>query len=260
MPITTVTELINRISSDYDATYPYCASWSVTRQALFGTATGTVQSVRAGYVQTMPGSLPSGVTSFMPTYVAGEGSAAGTGHVLMVTELIKFGEITLATPTFTDGATMGTATELGATIDVASPVIAEVTVALNATPGSLQITYVDQAGNAAEANTAQALTASSPIGSTGVCHLNSGDWGVRDITTATRTGGTTPTGTLDLWGTKPICFMFNSSANTLSTNADLLTNGLVRRLGAGAKVGVFLLGTGIAASGYGGMIRFVGDD
>ena len=260
MPITTVTELINRISNNYDATYPFCDTWTATRQALFGTAAGTPQINRAGFVEDMPSSLPSGVTSFMPTYVAGYQSSGASGHVIMVTELVKLGEISLATPTFTDGATMGTATELGATVDVAGPVIAEVTVALNATPGNLQITYVDQAGNVAEANTAQAMTASSSVGSTGICNLNAGDWGVRDITTATRTAGTTPTGTLDLWGTKPIAFLYNGSASILSSNVDLLSNGLVRRLGAAAKVGVFLLGTGIAASGYGGMIRFVGDD
>lgn len=162
-------------------------------------------NVIRGFIKNTRSSLPSGITSFIPStlYV----NSTVSSDVIMLAEMLDMGSLNIATPTFTDGSAWGTKTELGASINMASAILMEVTAALNATPGTITVTYVDQDGNTAETTASITPTASAVAGTGGYVPLNTGDWGARDITTATRTGGTTPSGTIRFWGVRPLVTM-----------------------------------------------------
>jgi hypothetical protein len=177
---------------------------------------------------------------------------------MLVAELINLGSLNISTNVFTDGSAMPTRTELNASNATASPIIAEITTALNATPGNVTVTYVDQDGNTAEATTAQALPVSGPIHDAGYIALNGQDWGARDITTATRTGGTTPTGTVKFWGLLPLALISSTPVAQQAVKANLLTGDFnLSRLGAGATIGVF--SNSSATRAMLGDVYFIGD-
>lgn len=206
-----------------------------------------------GYCKALP-SLPAGVTAYIATSMSF--SCFKTQVSITVCKLINLGSLDISVPTFTDGAAMPTVTELGVSRQVDSPIIVEVTTALNATPGNLAITYVDDAGSAAEAGPTIGLTASAAIQSCGIYVLNSADRGVRDVTSATRTGGTTPTGVLKFWGIIPLAFMVSGTSGVCSANVLTETFNPVR-LGANDQIGCFL-NTSNSRSLFGN-IFFVGD-
>lgn len=214
---------------------------------------------RLGWTQTLP-SLPSGVSSFIPTTFLGYASTSS--GFLLLAELIDLGNLNLATPTFTDGVAMPTRTEGGVSRVIPGSVFAEVTTVLNATPGSITVTYVDQDGNTAEATGSKALTASAPVRSSSVVYLNSIDWGVQDITTATRTGGTTPTGVIQFWGVIPL-MAFSSPAPGAGggiVSDDPITSGFMwAQLPAAAVLGVFQFRSALATGAMMGHLVTVGD-
>lgn len=149
--------------------------------------------------------------------------------------------------------------ELGATNTPASSVIVEVKSAmLNATPGNIAFTYVDQDGNAAETIAAESLGASATYGQAGWMPLNTPDWGVRSVSSATQSGGTTPTGLVDIYGMIPLSLMcmspggFGMSDNIITHHFNYI------RLPAGAEIaGYALQNTG--AKSVLGEVFIVGD-
>ena len=171
------------------------------------------------------------------------------------------GNLDIAGPTFTAGSDMPTVTTLGQSRPLASALMIEVTTVLNATPGSYTVTYVDQDGNGAETTASVALTASAPVRTVGYAALNSTDWGVRSITTATRTGGTTPTGVITFYGIIPIA-MYSVSPSTIGVcNSDnIMTSGVnVPRLAAGDVIGAFAFNNA-AVKSLVGSLTIIGDD
>jgi hypothetical protein len=154
---------------------------------------------------------------------------------------------------------MPTVTELGTSRVMASAVIAEVTTALNATPGSLQITYTDQDGNTSQSNTAVALTASAVVGTCAFVNLAAGDTGVRDISAATRSAGTTPTGVIKFWGLVPIALVSTALGDNPEKMNLITQNFNPIRLGAGDVVRVFPTVSATAKRVF-GMINLVGDN
>lgn len=209
------------------------------------------------WTQAMPGSLPTGVTSFIPTTLVGWNTQAGP---IIVGKKISFGSINLGTNTFTDGSAIATETVAGNSIQPASGVIAEVTTVLNASPGSLSITYVDQSGNAAEATSATALTASAAVGTCSFVPLNTTDWGAIDLTTAAQSGGSSPTGVIELWGMHPIMGIIPVGQNgeTAPGFRDLI-NGPVNICKLGINDGIGFLVGQVGAGGRMGVIQLVGD-
>lgn len=180
----------------------------------------------------------------------------------MINKMVDLGSLNIATPTFTDGNQMPTITEMGVSRQTSGAVYCEVTTALNATPGSITVTYVDQDGNSAETTSAQSLpTSNNGIKAGGFIFLNSTDTGVRDITTATRTGGTTPTGIVKFWGLIPIALMIGTANGSQNIMENLLTSGFNPvRLGAGDVVKVLVTaGSTTAAAALSGNIFIVGD-
>lgn len=255
MALTTYNQFIARIAAGYGGVELFDGEVPVS------TTTTLISGYTGGQnpsgMRTLP-TLPTGVTAYIPTAVSLSATTI-TGY--LVAKAIDLGSIDIsgASGTFTDGSAMPTMTELGTSRTTCSGVIAEVTTQLGTVPGSLTITYVDQDGNAAETTAAKSLTASALVGSCGYMFLNTGDTGVRDITDATRSGGTTPTGVIKFWGVVPIAFISTGSID-LAEKLNLITQFFNPiRLGAGDVIRVFAPITA-APKRVWGKIDFVGED
>lgn len=250
-------DLVNRVGGLYSRAQPVQGEQGAATHNLL--SNNTVWQ-RCGDTQLMPNSLPTGVSSFIPTRVTV--SASTTDDAILICWMTSLGSLNIATPTFTDGNAMPTVTELGVSNVTYSPVLCEVTTVLNGTPGSLQIKYVDQSGNASELAPATAMTASAAVGSSSWVPLNAGDWGVQDLVTGTtRTGGTTPTGTVKFWGVIPIALVPANLTNSSQTPVveDLIIGAMnMIRLPAAAQVGCFFLGSTAAKVVWGDMY-LIGD-
>jgi len=251
--LASIDDYCKRVSDGYWASYPI---WGRKAAASVTFGTNLMMPERLAFTTLLP-SLPSGVTAYIPTRFSAHCSVSNLS--LVFGKLVNLGDLDIATPTFTDGSNMGTATELGATQNIASAVFLEVTTVLNATPGNFTITYVDQDGNTGETSASAALAASAEVGSGGWVALNSPDWGARDITTATRTGGTTPTGVIRFWGMIPLGIL-PLSPNGLIVTANFLTEHFnVKRFGASNVLGGFVLQNSAAKSVMGELF-VIGDN
>ena len=187
-----------------------------------------------------PTPLPTGVTAYIPTRLLQQ---ASTNQGFLWARLVDLGNLDLAAPTFTDGSAFPSVTEAGVSRSESGPILAEVTTVLNATPGSITVTYVDQDGNAAQATASHTLTASAAVGTCGFIGLVASDWSARDITTATRTGGTTPTGVINFWGMRTLMVSSMPQANGELRPENLLTSAFCpQRLAAGDALAVISLG------------------
>lgn len=187
---------------------------------------------------TLP-SLPSGISKYRATLC--QAISSGGQASLGVGQVINMGNIDIsgASGTFTDGAAYPTRTELGvANNPTYGPLLAVVTsTSLNATPGSLAINYTDQDGNSGSIS-ATALTASATYGQGSFLTLAAGDCGIRDVTGATRSAGTTPTGTITFYGIIPLAIVFAQSSQAFVIPRNLVTDEFVMPpLAAGDKVG-----------------------
>lgn len=244
-------ELIERISNGYASMEPINGNYPLPRT---NPITG-LGGYRGFYTTNVPSSLPSGVTAYLPTQVHGGlsllGSAIGYYH------MINLGNLDLSTNVFTAGSNMGTTTFGGQTVSRSGVLWVEVTTALNTTPGNLDVTYVDQSGNTAEAAATNTLTVSAVVGAGGFLRLNTGDGAVREVTTASQSGGTTPSGVLTFWGLIPIGGTVSSGAHG-GFVIDLFNKRPLYRLPASAVTGGIALGTA-GSGGAEGSVRFVGD-
>ena len=259
MALTTYDQFIDRIFDGFSSYEPFWGIAGGTNNHFNSTSTGTLALI--GRSRTLP-SLPSGVTSFIPTRVFG-GYAIGAVGCILVAKIVNMGNIDIGTNVFTDGAAMPTITALGASYPMCSPLVGVVTTALNATPGSLTVTYVDQDGNTAETTASHTLIASSIVGNGGAMTLNGDDWGIRDITNAVQSGGAAPTGVITFYGVIPIAVLsgnINSSSNSNTAVEDLLvTTPHILRLGANDEIGVFSMQGSTQNATFGG-ITYVGDN
>lgn len=254
MTVLSYDNIINRISNEFVLTQPIFSTQE-TATAAFGLNTSAIH--RAAFTKALP-SLPSGVTGYVASRIHVLGTVAGVEIILG--KLINLGSLDISSNVFTDGAQMPSVNELGVNRQIPSAIFVEVTTALNATPGSLNVTYVDQDGNAAETSTTQTLPPSGAVGSAGYINLNSPDFGAIDITGAARTGGTTPTGVLTFWGMIPICMNPISFSNSIAPECNLLTDGFSFPIfGGGDVIGGFALGS-TAVKGIMGNITFIGLD
>jgi hypothetical protein len=254
MPVTTFNEFLARISAGYEHLIPV---WGEATTATVVLGSNTIPIKRIGWASSTPASFPNGVSAFIPSEVYASRSV--TDGTLLFAWLINFGDLDIAGPTFTDGSAMPTVLEGNVSRQLDSAVLIEVTTALSSSPGSITVTYVDQDGNT-ETTAAQSLGASAPVRSSGFILLNPPDRGARDITNATRTGGTTPTGVIRFWGIVPIAFMGISPLNPGGVAyQNLITESFnYLRLGTDATLGVFSFGS-TATEAIVGAIKMVGD-
>lgn len=239
MPLTSYDDFLARIGTGHWLNQPFWGEMAAAAVNLGGTL---LSWVRLGHAKNLPDPLPSGVTSYVVTQVAHSQSRTGSAsdHVFLFGRLIDLGNLDIAGPTFTDGAAMPSYTELGVSRQIPSPILIEVTTALNSSPGSMTVTYQDQDANTAETTASQALGASATVGSSGSIALNDPDWGAIDITTATRTGGSSPTGIVQFWGIHPLCASL-VPAQTEAHCENIITSGVnLLHLPAGAALGGFM--------------------
>ena len=258
--ILTYDDIINRIAGGFSSVQPIYDT-QLTNIVAFGG--NSANYARAGYTKDMPStSLPTaeGVSAYMLTGCSIFDTDTNSSTALIICKLTNLGSLNIATPTFTDGSAMPTVTELNVSRVSSGPVFMEVTTALSANPGSITITYTDQDGNSTETTTAQSLGASAPLHSGGFINLNTGDSGVRDITAATRTGGSSPTGVVKFWGVTPITLLGKSSIRSGGGFDNLVTADFNPiRLLASDQLGVIMMVGGTGARGTMGMLTFVGD-
>lgn len=256
--VTTFDALLARISNEYDETFV----WWGDATSKNTTANTGVNIYRFGDVKAVPGSLPTGVTAYIPTEISTLVSGSATTGMILFAEQIDLGHLDIsgASGTFTDGSAMPTRTELGSSIQIASPILAEVTTALNATPGTYTVTYTNQSGTGSRVTSATTPTNSAALRSAGFLTLSTtttNDTGCVDITAAARAAGTTPTGVIKFWGLIPIA-LTPFSAN-FHFDEDLINSGLIRRLPASASIGIFFVSSASTATSGMGHIRMVGD-
>ena len=256
MPLKIYDDYITRVGTGHWLQQPIYDEVNANTTALFATNLKNWQKM--GFTKVLPSPLPSGVTAYLVTRLFV--TSTNIDVSMLFGKLVDMGSLDISSNVFTDGSAMPTVTALGSSRVLASPIFVEVTTGLNATPGSLSVTYIDQDGNTAEATTAQAMGASSVAKSAGVAILNSTDWGARDVTTAARTAGTTPTGVVKFWGVIPLgLFIMTPQVDGISFVVDLTNNKCNQfRFGAGDTLGGFVLGT-IAKSVL-GSIYIVGDN
>jgi hypothetical protein len=137
---------------------------------------------------------------------------------------------------------MPTVTELGlASQATASALIVEVTTVLAGTAGSINLTYVNQAGTGGQTTGANPLANSATVGSGGWMPLATGDWGVRSITSVAFTGqgASGVSGVVQFWGLIPLAVGQVVVAGG-STTVNMLGSGFnPYRMGGGAAMGAF---------------------
>jgi hypothetical protein len=233
MAIATFDDIVNRIGGGFGAWQPLWGEGATGGNPLGG---NNMAYGRLAWTM-LPPSLPGGVTDY---FIASAFLTSTIGiQPAMLAKLVNFGSLNISTNVFTDGSTMPNVAELGnAAAIVAGPVFMEVTTILNGTPGSITITYTNQAGTGGQVSVSQALTATTPVRVGGMITLAAGDTGVRDITAAARTGGTTPTGVIKFYGVIPIG-MFGPFQNSSLTMRNLLTSGFhPYKVGASDEIGV----------------------
>lgn len=259
MAVSSYNDIIARIGSDYCAVEPLYGEFQGTRGVIVTTSAPMVNMYDG---PTTPSSLPSGVNAFVPTFVTGKIDAA-INVTVMLARAINLGTLDLATNTFTDGSAYPTIKELGNNSSQSfGPVFCEITTALNATPGSFTITYIDQDNNAPETSSSYTLpTSNNGIKLVGWLNLNSTDIGVIDITGATQSGGSSPSGTLKFWGVIPLSMSSASPSLGLVQADNLLTDGFIwNELPVSTTIKGFSLASGTTSTGraYVGALTIVG--
>lgn len=256
MALNSVDDYIARLGAGFGAQYPFQFEQIATTANFVNVYSLSMQKVG---IITMP-SLPSGVTNYIPTRVSAF-SQQGSNWALLFAWLIDLGSINIsgASGTFTDGSAMPTVTEAGVSRVMDSAMIAVVDTALNATPGTLTVTYTDQDGNS-QTTAAHTMVASSIAGSASPMRLVSPDTGVRDITAAARAAGTTPTGVVRFYGVIPITTISPFQSSTVYCENLVGPSGFNPvRQGGSALLGIFALNN-TAAKTVIGCVDFLGDD
>lgn len=251
MAITSFNTLIEAQTTEFRASETFYAQAAASGLSLIS-AQSQSRLLFPGRLRALP-AVPGGKSFFVPTAVE---IASTVGRQVIVCELTSFGSIDIsgASGTFTDGSVAPTVTEGGVSRQISSSVLAVVTTALNATPGTLTITYVDQDGNTAETTGSMSLTASAVVNTAAVLPLNANDWGARDVTAAARSGGTSPSGVIEFFHCQPICTVSASAGR--ATSANLLTDyALLPKLAANSALA--FLATANTAGAVQGVVHFV---
>ena len=195
------------------------------------------------------------MTGYRLVSATGWNNAISAG--VMVAKMINLGNLNLSTNVFTAGSAMPTITALGTSTQLASFLIIEATTALNSAPGTYTVTYTDQGGTS---RTTGSVTpaASAVIYSAAVPLPVANGPGVRAVTAAVRSGGTSPTGTITFWGVIPLGEFIAKGTNSPGVINNTTAGFKLPSLGGGDTVGVWYMGTANATRIF-GQLNFVGD-
>jgi hypothetical protein len=249
---------IEQIGAGFGGMEPIWGIRPATTTAAFLTG-GGITGQNGGGSTTLP--VVTGVTNFIPQRV--DIGTSGVSGNYLVAKLINLGSLTLGdgaggASSWSAGSAMPTVTILGQSTPLASGVIAEVTTVLNAAPGTITVTYVDQDGNAGEATASLTPTNSSVVGSLALLRLNSPDVAVRSISTGARAAGTNPSGVIKFWGLIPISICLNFGATHQTTDLLLGKGFMINRFQAGDVIGVFNIFSS-SARAISGAIHYVAE-
>lgn len=240
-------DLIKRASDGYFFSQPF---YFENQANMVQIGNGSFTLNKLGFTAVLP-TLPSGVNSYK---LVGAEVYANSNYGVHICKQVLLGTLNLATNVFTDGGTM----PINNGIQLWSTMIIEALTPLNATPGNITITFNDRNG-ASLSSGAIALGASATIGACGVIPAPGANVGVTDVTAAVQSGGTTPSGTIGIYGLIPLgtCYSRTGTANPSVVNNQ--THAFNHYpLGAGDKIGIFRVGSNVAMSAFGRLI-FMGD-
>ena len=241
--------VLAQIASGYRLSLPFWGEIQ-TATVAFG---GNVSSHQRIATIAVP-SLPGGLTHILPTRISAVASNSNAPQSLLIAKATLLGTLNIGTGAYTDGSSMPTMTEAGSSRAVPGTIMLEVTTALNATPGSVTVKYVDQAGNAAETAPIIALPASAPAGSAGCVLLNSGDFGATDLDATlglVQSGGTSPTGIIKAYGIQPIFLVPLLGALIGSIRSNLSPTFQPVKLLGGDSIAVYVLANTLVGSAFG---------
>lgn len=258
MPLTSFDAYIARAAAIGNEILPiYSQYQAATSTTLLAASTSIWQ--RGPAVRPVPNPLQTGVASYNLVTMGITGSTNG-GFLLC--KQVNLGTITFgnSTATFAAGSSIPTS-KVGNTsgFQLSGIMMAEVTTALSATPGSITVNYNNQSGSA-ESTASTAITASAVVGTCGAWILAAGDYGVSSVNSITPSGvGTLQSGVITLWGLIPIgsgSVMGAGTAGSLTVRNFLTSTIPPIQLSAGDNLGIFVsLNTARACSGF---ITFVG--
>ena len=240
-------DLVKRASDGYVFTQPFYFE-NQSNMVQLGNTNFTFSKI--GFTKLLP-TLPSGVNSYK---LIGAELYSQTTTGVLIAKQVLLGSLNLATNVFTDGSAM----PVNNGVQLYSTLILEALTPLNATPGSITITFNDRNGSSVSSG-AIALGASATIGACGVIPAPGANVGVTDVTAAVQSGGTTPSGTIGIYGLIHLGSIYSKPA---TANPGVLNNQTHAfhhyPLGAGDKIGIFRHGTNVANMGFGKLI-FMGD-
>ncbi len=251
MTIASYDDIITAEAGGYSGDMPFYTQYGTAKTATVYTGQISVRHDYRTRIGVLP-TLPGGKTYYAPKSLEFSSSVARS---FIVARLTSFGSLNIATPTFTDASAAPTRTEGGVSRQIPSAVLMVVTTGLNATPGSFTITYQDQDANTAETTASVALTASAIAGTAAFVNLKTPDWGAIDITAATRTGGTTPTGVIEFFHVDPVCMVNIPVAGMVEKKNFFTDYAYLHQFAAGDKIA--FIGMGNAVGGIQGKITYV---
>lgn len=199
---------------------------------------------------------PTPAGTYIPTEIF---AAYNLNTQLLFFEMFDLGTLTLGdgaggASSFADGTTMPTRSTSLATSEIQyGMIIAEVTEALNSAPGTFTITYdgLNSSGSTVTSQTSSAMTPanSSSKYSCGTVILNTTHIGVSDITAASRSGGTNPSGKIKFWGCLPIDVLATHQVS--QGQSALFDQGKFIRIPSSSTIGCFSTNTTSAQGGMG---------
>lgn len=203
MPLLSIEDFISRVETGYGQIRQGSFYWPAS------TVSGGQRPINQSSYFAPIASLPSGVTAFIPTCLHHFNRNGNSISTIFGVEIL-LGSINLATNTFTDGAAMPTVTELGVASQVtASSVMVRVKNTTNSSPGTVTMTYTNQDGTTSRSVALDALS-SAPVGSMIFqSSMQSTDWGVRDVTNLVQSGGSSPSGEIEVIGLIPLGTLFS---------------------------------------------------
>jgi hypothetical protein len=174
-------------------------------------------------IQTLIGAqidpLPVGITEYRLSNIE---TRSSTNTPIMVAKIVPLAQYDFDTSSLTLFSGMPTVTEGDTSRQIYGGLFGYTAYDLTAgTANTMEIEYIDQDGNAAEWSPAVTLKSTPvPLGSSGFLPLNSGDYGITDVTDMRFTGAGTYTGVIIIGGVVPIC-MLNQSAQSTGSGAQV---------------------------------------
>lgn len=255
MALITTNQVQARTWAGYSKNTAIYGNFGVASQSLFNAGGAASLLRRAAFVQGPPASLEPGVNGgYLLTKIQ---IASAQSFPFMLCEVFDMGTMDTAVGgVFTDGVASPSRKQHGVTGPLPLQPIVEVSSTLASTATrTLAINYTDMAGNA-KTSTAIAMTASSSKWSCGFPILASGDIHIQDVTGAVCTVGSSPSGTVRILGLNPL-YEGLLAPQTASLNVNLLNEGIVARVPAGAQLGIFAHTNGVIAMQ--GTCTWVGD-